>query len=127
MTFELIKNTSKHNRGMDINNNLINVPCQRKSHSCNDLNKNMFVITKSNCNASKNGYFFLQICKREKHLFEHTKLIETNFKIITYIFLIKTIYHIKKLPCFHFCILGAKLDSRHALFHFYGPFLDFFG
>jgi hypothetical protein len=73
-------NTSKHNKGMDINNNLKNVSCQRKRHSCNHPNKNLFVTTKSNCNASKNGYFFIQICKRENNLLEHTKLIEINFK-----------------------------------------------
>ncbi len=80
MTFGLIKKKSRHNKGMDINNNLRNVPCQMKRHSCNHPNKNLLVIIESNCNAFKNGYFFLQICKREFFLLKLTKLIETNFK-----------------------------------------------
>ncbi len=49
MTFKLIKNTSKHNKGEDINNDLGDTPSQKKRHSCNDLNSNMPTITKINC------------------------------------------------------------------------------
>jgi len=48
MTFGSIKNTNKHNRGEDINNDLKDVSCQKRKHLCNDLNSSLPTITKSN-------------------------------------------------------------------------------
>jgi hypothetical protein len=49
MTFGLIKNISRHNKGEDINNDLRYVPCQRRKHSFNHFNNNLLIIIKSNC------------------------------------------------------------------------------
>ncbi len=49
MTSRLTKNTNKHNNVEDINNDLEDMPSQKKKHSCNDLNSNMPTITKINC------------------------------------------------------------------------------
>ncbi len=48
MTFGLIKNTSEHNRREDINNDLRDVSCHRRRHSCIHLSNSLFVITKNN-------------------------------------------------------------------------------
>jgi len=48
MTFGSIKSTNKHNRGKDINNDLKDVSCQRRKHSCNRPNNSLPTITKSN-------------------------------------------------------------------------------
>jgi len=45
MTFKLIKNTSSHNKRDDIDNDLKNVPCQKRKHLCNDPNNNLIVMT----------------------------------------------------------------------------------
>jgi len=45
MTFGLIKNTSIHNMGKDINNDLRDVPCQRRRHSCSHPNNYLLTIT----------------------------------------------------------------------------------
>jgi hypothetical protein len=56
MNSRLIKNTKGHNKGKDINNDLRDVPCQRKRHLCNHRNSNMFIthrgIAFRNCIAS---------------------------------------------------------------------------
>jgi len=44
MTFGLIKNTSIHNKGEDINNDLKNVPNQRKKHSWSHLNNSLPIM-----------------------------------------------------------------------------------
>jgi hypothetical protein len=48
MTFGSIKNTNKHNRGEDINNDLRDVSCQRRKYSCNRPNSSLPTITESN-------------------------------------------------------------------------------
>ncbi len=49
MTFGLIKNTSIHNKGKYLKNDLRYVPCQRRKHSCSHFNNNLLIIIESNC------------------------------------------------------------------------------
>jgi hypothetical protein len=83
MTFGLIKNVSRHNKGEDINSDLRYVPCQRKKHSCSHFNNNLFIIIESNyflklkCLLEKDNFCW-QICKRENNLLEFIP-IEMNY------------------------------------------------
>jgi hypothetical protein len=73
MTFGLIKNTSRHNKGKDIKNDLKNVPCQRKRHSWSHSNNSLPIMIENNF-FLKLKYFFKKdnfSCKsiKEKEFF----------------------------------------------------------
>jgi hypothetical protein len=59
MTFGLIKNTNRLNKGEDINNDLKNVPCQRKRHSWSHPNNSLPIIIDNNfaCKSIKKKDF----------------------------------------------------------------------
>jgi len=83
MTFGLIKNTSEHNRGEDINNDLRDVSCHMRRHLCIHLNNNLFVTTKKkllkkNQRVMKKDNFLCKFVK-EKKMSKYI-LIETNSK-----------------------------------------------
>jgi hypothetical protein len=82
MTFGLIKNTNRHNKGEDINNDLKNVPCQRMRHSSSHPNNSLPIIIenkfflKLKCLFKKDNFAYKSIKKKE--FFKNLLLIETN-------------------------------------------------
>ncbi len=134
MTFTLVQNTSKHNRGHDINNGLRYVSYGKRKHSCIHPTSNLLIIIKSNCFLKLQCFLKMDnfACKstKEKNIFSNLLLIENNHKNFNiYISLIRTLHHILRnylifISIFNF--FGAKLYTTHVLFHSCGPFPNCF-